>query len=1101
MRDINYYNTPIQTTLKLLMTKYVWRSLLFFEITLISLICSVTAQVRFVDLDRLSLEEGLSQSSAICMLQDRQGFLWIGTEDGLNRYDGYSIKIFKADPADSGALQNAWITSLFEDHTGNLWVGTRGGLHRYDAARNKFISIPLDNTSLSVFAITEDLQHHLWVGTQQAGLFRKSASTADWRQYRFDPADPRSVSSNDIFVLYTDDIGRVWIGTRDNGLNRYDAMADNFIRYQPTTGNPYSISGLSIRSIRQYKTEIWIGTLNNGVNRLDPLTGRFNSYQPDASKPGSIAHNSIWSLFADSKGILWVGTFGNGVMQYDPAGDSFVQIQSKPSSTPRNDQVVVSILEDRSGMMWFGTIGDGLRKYLRIKDRFQFINAHPNPKRGLPDNMIWSLHEDRQSNIWISTQKGITVYNPKKEVFSQYTNPRREAWKLGETAYAMAQDSNGVIWFATFGDGLKRFDPRTQRISAFQVNKFSPGGIPTNNILALYVDHENVLWVGTYDAGLLRLEPGNRTFKVFKKKEKDSTSLQDNQVRTVFEDARGVLWVGTAQGGLHRFDRNSSTFKVYSTQSPGLKRLQNNFVSAVSEDKDGSLWVATYGGLHRMNRETETFICYSEKNGLASNQIYALIKDQRGRFWMTTSHGLSVLDPHDAVPVFRNYTSHHGLQSDEFNMGAAIRNVSGTIMAGGVSGVVIFHPDSLESKKYDVPVAITAVRVANRMLEHEPWDDKYTTLRHDQSTLAFEFASFDFSFPEQNKYAYRLEGFETEWSDADASRRTVNYTNLDPGKYVFQVRGTNSDGHWSDKTAAFRFEILPPFYKTWWFVGSSIFLIVFLAILFYRIRIRRIENQKNELARQITERTRELREKNSELERVNAIRNELLGMAVHDLRSPISAIRNLVQFHLEALKNQINDRETDMHDMERALSLSDRISSTLNDLLDISAIESGKLSINKLPENIETIIHDAFELNLRAAERKGTTLKSDIAPNLPKILVDRIRIADVLNNLISNAVKYTPKNGRIRVYAEVSGMFMHIHVEDNGQGLTQEDLSSAFKTFTRLSATPTDGETSTGLGLAIVKKIVELHGGSVWVRSEKNKGSTFSFSVSLEGHH
>ncbi|HNB57902.1 MAG TPA: two-component regulator propeller domain-containing protein, partial [bacterium] len=216
------------------MTKYVWRSLLFFEIALISLICSVTAQVRFVDLDRLSLEEGLSQSSAICMLQDRQGFLWIGTEDGLNRYDGYSIKIFKADPADSGALQNAWITSLFEDHTGNLWVGTRGGLHRYDAAKNRFISIPLDNTSLSVFAITEDLQHHLWVGTQQAGLFRKSVSTADWRQYRFDPADPRSVSSNDIFVLYTDDIGRVWIGTRDNGLNRYDAMADNFIRYQPT---------------------------------------------------------------------------------------------------------------------------------------------------------------------------------------------------------------------------------------------------------------------------------------------------------------------------------------------------------------------------------------------------------------------------------------------------------------------------------------------------------------------------------------------------------------------------------------------------------------------------------------------------------------------------------------------------------------------------------------------------------------------------------------------------------------------------------------------------------------------------------------------------
>ncbi|MFZ2096838.1 MAG: two-component regulator propeller domain-containing protein [Anaerolineales bacterium] len=815
----------------------------------------VNAQSDSIRFEHVSTEQGLSQSTVHAILQDRVGFMWFGTEGGLNKYDGYQFTIYKHDPDDPLSLSNNIVNSLYEDQDGVLWIGTAVGLDRFDPKSNTFLHYPVDFTDKLISTIFRDRSGILWVGTDGGGIAALDITTNHFTLYKHSPDDLQSLSDNSVDTIYEDQYGELWIGT-GTGLDRFDKSIEKFIsnNNQTTSSSPV-IGEVAVLAINEDdQGELWIGT-RYGLFRWNRAKDQLNEYRHDPNNPDSISDDAVSCILKDSQGSLWIGT-GTGLDQFNMTQNRFIHYFHSPEDLHSlTSDSIRSIYEDRSGVLWIGTSG-GLNKYARSTQKFDSYTYNPGLPTSLSDNNIWSIYEDHLGILWVGTFfSGLNRLDLRSGSVTVYQNNPTDPNSLSsDEIRAILEDHNGTIWVGMERGGLDRFDPITQDFIHYRHNPTDPSSLSQDDVFSIYEDHSGRLWIGTQRGGLDQLNQATGTFSHYQHDANDPLSLSDNNVRAIYEDNTGVLWIGTF-GGINLWDGKTNHFTVYRHNPMNPLSLSNDMVSCIFEDQNETIWVGTIGGgLNHFDRTTQSFTHYTTKDGLPDDTIYGILADTDGFLWLSTNKGISRFNPNSKI--FRNYDISDGLQSDQFNPGAFFQNKNGEMFFGGTQGLNAFYPGLVLDNPLPPPVVITAFQKFNQTVQTDLASNESIQLSYRDSFISFEFTALDYNAPEKNQYAYQLVGIDKDWVYA-GTRRYASYANLHGGDYIFRVKASNNDGVWNEQATTLRIHITPPFWQTWWFIGSALLVLGIGVFGGYRWRVRSIETRNRELEKQVEERTRE----------------------------------------------------------------------------------------------------------------------------------------------------------------------------------------------------------------------------------------------------
>ncbi|MCP2597399.1 ATP-binding protein, partial [Candidatus Aminicenantes bacterium AC-335-G13] len=839
----------------------------------------------------ISTAEGLSQNTGNCIIQDHKGFMWFGTEDGLNKYDGYKFTIYRHDPKNPDSISNSYITAMYEDRDGVLWIGTAGGgLNKFDREKEKFIYYmhdeknPLSLSNNFVLSIYEDSSGNLWIGTER-GLNKFDRKNEKFIHFLHDKNNPYSISDNRIFCIYEDRMGNLWIGTQ-NGLNKFLPDQEKFISYYHDPKNPYSLSNNVVRAIfEDKKGNLWIGT-DYGLNKFDRKNNKFIHYVNNPENPWSISNDLIRVIYEDRDGNLWIGTYGGGLNLFDRKNEKFYTYLYTPGIPFRfRGSYIFTIYEDDTGLLWIGTYGGGIIK-LNKKIKFLHYSHEPDNPNSLNSNMVFSIYEDRSGILWIGTYGGgLNKFDRKKGKFTHYMHDPKNPYSLSNNnVRCITEDNEGNLWIGTY-KGLNKFDRKKEKFVIYKVDPNNPNSLSSNYIRALLVDREGNLWIGTY-GGLHKFDKRKKKIIRYKNNPNDPYSISDNRVFSIYEDKDGNLWIGTLKG-LNKFDKEREKFTVYKHDSKNPESLSNNFVLCIYEDRSGILWVGTYGGgLNKFDRKKETFTHYTTDSGLPNNVVYGILEDEEGNLWLSTNNGLSKFNP--KTETFRNYDISDGLQGNEFNSGAYFKSKSGEMFFGGINGFNSFYPSEVKNDPYMPEIVITDFRLFNKslsigekfknhiILEKSITETKEIILPYNANNFTIEFSALHFVNPHKNQYAYKLEGIDKDWNYV-GNRNFATYTNLHPGEYVFKIIASNCDGIWNNKGMSLKLRILPPFWMTWWFRGLLVGLILGLIFSGYWIRTQAIRRRAKLLEKQVEERTIQLRKINEEIKRAYSILQVLIS--------------------------------------------------------------------------------------------------------------------------------------------------------------------------------------------------------------------------------
>ncbi|MCI0695511.1 ATP-binding protein [candidate division KSB1 bacterium] len=805
-----------------------------------------------INFEHLTVEQGLSQNTIQCILQDGKGFIWFGTPDGLNRYDGYGFKVYKPDPGNLQSLSENKIESIYEDRAGILWIGTQnGGLNQFDPATETFQRYqhdprnPRSLSSNNILTIYEspDRDGALWIGTDQ-GLNQFDRATGTFRRYQHDSKNPRSLPHKSVSAIYEDRFGELWIGTVGGGLcrmSRQDEATGIFRSYKHDPKNPQSLIDDVINDICEDQAgRLWIGT-SGGLSclRLEdratetPAGLAFCNYQYNSQNSSSLSQNYIRSIYVDRSGVIWIGTRGGGLNRFDPGsetptGATFQHYQNDPQNPfSLSSDDIFSIGEDRAGGIWVGT-RNGVNRFERAPAPFQHYQHDPNNPRSLSDNSVWAIYEDRAGDVWIGTLSGgldrfeRATGTPTGVAFTHFRHEPKDPRSLNDNSvWSIYEDRAGTLWIGTREGGLNQFDRATGTFRHFQRDPNNPQSLRHNWVTSILDDAAapGVLWIGTWGGGLNRFDRNTATFKNYRNDPQNPKSLSANGVWLVYEDRSGTLWLGT-EAGLEQFERATETFKHYQHDPDNPQCLSNNSIWSIHEDRAGVLWVGTRGGLNRFDRQTGTFKHYREKDGLPNEVIYGILGDAHGNLWLSTNKGIVKFNPETGT--IKSYEARDGLQSNEFNANAAFQNRRGEMFFGGINGFNVFHPDSVKDNPYVPPVVITALKRYNTdVAEGIAISEKGISARNEielsykDNILNFEFAALSFRNSFKNQYAVRLEGFNDNWIQL-STQRQATFTNLGPAEYTLQVKGANNDGVWNEAGATLKLIITPPWWKTTW---------------------------------------------------------------------------------------------------------------------------------------------------------------------------------------------------------------------------------------------------------------------------------------------
>lgn len=781
-------------------------------------------------------ENGLSQNTIRAILQDRTGFLWFATEEGLNRFDGYTFLVFKNQPGHSDSLPQDLVTMLYQDRAGQLWVGAVGNVSTFDPRTETF------KTRLTVqrevMAMLEDRSGALWVATAGDGLYRLDPGAAAPVRYQHDAKDPNSLASDSVFALAEDSAGRLWVGTFGGGLDLLDRDKGAFAHHRHQANDPTSLAHDEIWSLAEDGSgRLWAGTNGGGLSILDLASGKFQNHREGSRSTHRLSAEVVTVVYKDRAGTMWVGTERAGLHRYIVEDDSFVVYQhddDHPDSLGQN--AVRAIYEDTQGNLWVSTYSEGLSLMRRNEHSFEYYGRDARGA-GLVSGQVIGLTQDRDGAIWVgTTEGGLHRFDHDRRGFVPY--------RVSHSAIlSISQDRRGRLWAATYGEGLYRFEPER---GASQRQRLLPEDQERqrdNQIWSIYEDADGLLWLAT-DDGILRFNPDTGAVSHYRHDDNVATSLVHDQVRGFTPDGEGGLWVATL-GGLDHW--TNGEFRHYRHTAGNQRSLSHDWVLSVYRDGHGVVWAGTDGGgLNRLDPQSGDFTAYRDVDGLPSNAIYAILEDNEHRLWLSTNKGLCRFTP--ASGQAEIYDLSNGLQSLQFNLGSAVKTHTGAMLFGSWKGLYYFEPERIKPNPFAPPIIFTGLRVfgePKRLGTAIHLVDEIR-LSHEENIFSLEFAALDYTFPRRNRYKYKLEGFNDRWIDL-GNKREVTFTNLNPGEYVFRVMGSNSDGVWGELGGRRRIIIPPPFWATWWWQLSCAVVILGGLWSAHRLRMRRLEEREREL--------------------------------------------------------------------------------------------------------------------------------------------------------------------------------------------------------------------------------------------------------------
>ncbi|MBS4036070.1 MAG: response regulator [Ignavibacterium sp.] len=1078
----------------------------YFLFTIIVILGSfVYAQPNKMRFERITTDDGLSSNHTSYIFQDRRGFLWITTENGINRYDGYSFKHYKHIPGNINSLSDYAATHILEDSKGLFWISTREGLNVFDPATEKFTHynpVTDDSASLSnekIVCTAEDKFGNIWVGTRN-GLNLFHPETNSFTIFKNNPDDKQSLSFNYVTSIFNDSKGNLWIGTQ-RGLNKFNYSKNSFDVYFSDQQTPESLSGNLITCFLEDSIgNLWIGT-SSGLNKLVSILNDspvFERFLHNTSDMNSLSHNNIRSIAEDSKGNLWIGTLGGGLNVFDPIENRFTSyLHDEDNISSLSDNIIFSVLVDINDNVWIGTYENGINKYSPTQERFILFQPQPYTKSKNADNNITVVMTDNEDNLWLGTNgDGIKVY--KKDLLLNETNllyefkavSSNERGLSSNNITSIVQDDNGLIFIGTFGGGLNIYNPVMKTFDIFRYKREDPGSLGNDFIHMVYKDSENTIWIGTGLAGLNRFDRQSKSFKRFR----DDIKLPDNpkylnspEVTSICEDSEGYLWIGTTTGGLSKFDRQTETFVHFKHKQEDAKTISSNRIVCLFNDKMNRLWIGTFGGgLNLYDKQKNSFEHFLEKDGLPDNTIKSISEDNKENLLISTSNGISIFNYDQKT--FRNFDESDGLQGKDFNQNSVYHDTTlGNIYFGGINGLNIYSVDSDYGSGLPPEIALTEFKIFNKPVLHNflSLSKKDITAReeviltHDENIISFEFAALDFTSPAKNQYAYMLDGFDKDWIYS-GNKREVTYTNLDPGSYIFKVKASNNDGVWNESGISVPIIIKPPFWKTWW--AYSFYLIVFLIGFF---AVRRYELNRVKLKNEL----KLIEFESKKHQEIDELKSKFFANISHEFRTPLTIILG----SLDKLTKEI-DEASDVKEYAVMKRNASRLLQLINQLLELSRIESGTVKIAASKTDIVKYLKRITASFSSLAYQKNLNLlfiDTDIeaAQTNREILVylDKKKMETVFYNLLSNAIKFTPDGEKINVSVSSEEKLVTIKFVNTGIEIPIEKLDKIFDRFYQVDDSGTRNFEGTGIGLSLAKEYIEMHKGNIEAKSENNK--------------
>ena len=860
---------------------------------------------KIIKFDHITVDQGLSQNSVIAIIQDSKGFMWFGTQEGLNRYDGYSFKVFEHNPDDSTSLSDNYIFSLYESNGGDIWIGTSGGgLNKYNRMKENFTRYnydPQDENTLShdnVIVIYEDKAGILWVGTYY-GLNKFDPKAEQFTRFYI---DPEFTEQNNILAIFEDSSGELWIGSRLGGLNKFDRDSGSWQRFLNDPSDPKSLSHNAVISIfEDSHGDFWVGTLGGGLNKFDKATGEFVRFVNIPGVPTSLSNNIVWTIYEDRSGTLWIGTAGGGLCEFDRENQEFIRHVNDPyDPNCLNNDIIQSIVEDNAGTLWIGTGGGGVNKLDRQKLKFFHYKINPSNSYSSGDNFIWSIEEHDSDAIWIGTQSGglYLVDKQMKKIEHFIHEPSNPNSLSHNYVYSVLRDKSGIIWIGTNGGGLNKlmnplnaYDGKNHiKFKHYFYDPTDSTSLGSNSVRQIFEASDGTIWIGTYGGGLNRFDRETETFTRYLADPNNPNGITSDYIFNIHEDRTGYLWIGTWDGGMLKFDNDTQIFTQYAQNPYDSTSLSHNRVGSFYEDKTGFLWIGTDCGLSKFDKLTNSFKRYTKKDGLPNNVIYGILPDDFGNLWISTNRGLSRFNP--VTEEFKNFDVSDGLQSNEFNAGAHLKTEDGEMIFGGINGITIFHSNDILNNSYIPPVVLTAFKKYGKEIELEKSISEIDqiTLSYQDNSFSFEFTALDYVNPRKNQYAYKLDGYDSDWILCGNSH-SATYTRIPPGDYIFKVKGSNNDGIWNEGGTSVKIIIIPPFWQTLWFKTVLILIILTTVYSLYRMRISTIEKKKKELQERVTERTKAAEALQNALDEVERLKNRLQAENIY-LQDEIRIVHN-----------------------------------------------------------------------------------------------------------------------------------------------------------------------------------------------------------------
>lgn len=1088
----------------------------------------------------LNDDDGLSHPTIYKIFQDSRGFMWFGTYNGLNKYDGYDFTEFTSTETNKSGLSNYRIRTIFEDSKNNLWFGTFNGLNKFIPENNSFKKYFPENNSNSiagrhVCSIIEE-NHSLWIGTHN-GISCFNLKQETFTNYKHNPEDENSISSDIVEVIFKDNKDRLWIGTMEKGLNLFNKKTKTFKHFIFGNGNP---TLNSIRRIIQINDkEFLIGT-NNGLIKFQPDVEGHNHkiYHHDKDNQSTISKGRVRDLLKDKHGTIWVATqFGLDI--YLPESETFMHLKSDPTNKfSLSVDEICDIEEDDQGNIWFGAYKGGLN-ILNPQQKY-FKNWTKNLQNVAPDmnNSVLSIVENEDNTLYISVDHGgLNLFDRKQGCLKSYhQHSKNNRSSISDAITKLVVDKKGDIWTGTWAGGLSCFKTKSKKFI-----EYSP---PYIESLAWFVwdvkeDSKENIWVASYLNGIICYNKTKNEYINYTKETDNKHSLSSKNTWCVFEDSKYNIWVG-AENGLNKFVNKG--FKYYNYKTAQGITLNSYCILTLFEDSKNRLWIGTTeNGLSRFDEKQAEFIPFDESDGLINNSVNSIIEDDNGYLWLGTNKGLSkvFIDENDSITEVYNFNKDNGLQTTHFNRSATCKSVTGELFFGGSNGLVFFNPDSIKPNNYMPKVYITELKILNKIVTIDTATNSDTplskditlteeiSLHHEQIVFTLKFAALSYIARKKNKYAYMLEGFDKNWNYIE-NKREATYTNLDAGKYIFKVKAANNDGEWNVDHTRLIINILPPWWDTWWFKSLLIIAIIIILLTIYYLRVKRLKKQKAILESTVEIRTRELQDNNAKLEESQ---DEL-----YQLNEQLYIQKE----GLEKTLTELNETQAQLIQSEKTASfaiLNAGIAHEINNPLNF--IQGGKTVIENcllhLPKEKKQEILSALNIIQVGISRTSSVVDSLCRVNIfnsttnkkcnihsildycinyvlgsidnKKISIEKLYSKDgyclkgiegelerVFLNVLSNSIEAIQYQGQIIVKTEVKDNNLKIAITDTGKGITSENLKKITDPFFTTKKT---GKGS-GLGMSMALSIIQQHRGSIDYKSEPGVGTDVIICLPLE---